>query len=255
MNYDIKQIKDDTVWLSQEAKVDEVTALRIVILEWQSRSAARILLGYTKEENISLQRAVRAADLSASAFAPPHAREGKNLADNDFDSDENRHARLLSTFLSEREHILGISFLLSASSLQDPLEPYVRKYATQKKKRTRTIPWLEIAAKKREDARASSKHSPLDPIVQAVQSLEKRIRALEIGSGWSDVGISSQQLEVAFQSSQAVEMIRILEILFVRISLLSRLVPSKSVQVWFEFAQKYSYFQFLQLVGYALIIS
>lgn len=35
--YDMKTLKDDASWLSQTTKIDEVLALRITILEWQSR--------------------------------------------------------------------------------------------------------------------------------------------------------------------------------------------------------------------------
>ena len=36
--YDINKIKEDALWLSKEAQIDEVSALRIIVLEYQSRA-------------------------------------------------------------------------------------------------------------------------------------------------------------------------------------------------------------------------
>ena len=48
--YDIGQIKEDTLWLSKETKIDEVSALRIAVLEWQTRPAVQLLRGNLVDE-------------------------------------------------------------------------------------------------------------------------------------------------------------------------------------------------------------
>lgn len=42
-SYDIKVVKDDSLWLAKEAKIDEVSALRLVVLEHQARSKEQLL--------------------------------------------------------------------------------------------------------------------------------------------------------------------------------------------------------------------
>ena len=54
-HYDISQIKTDTEWLSKELELNEVQALRVVLLEWQNRPKLHLLAGYSEAEVASLR--------------------------------------------------------------------------------------------------------------------------------------------------------------------------------------------------------
>ena len=48
--YDIKQIKENALWLSKTVKVDEVQALRLTILEWQQSTSVQLAEGDAEDE-------------------------------------------------------------------------------------------------------------------------------------------------------------------------------------------------------------
>ncbi|KAK5071875.1 hypothetical protein LTR64_004346 [Lithohypha guttulata] len=54
-HYDIPQIKADASWISQELAVNEVQALRVVLLEWQNRPRLHLRAGYSSAEIASLK--------------------------------------------------------------------------------------------------------------------------------------------------------------------------------------------------------
>jgi len=53
--YDISQIKCDASFLSTELKLDQVQALRVVLLEWQNRPLLHLQAGYSEAELASLR--------------------------------------------------------------------------------------------------------------------------------------------------------------------------------------------------------
>ncbi|PQE16945.1 hypothetical protein CJF30_00003662 [Rutstroemia sp. NJR-2017a BBW] len=65
---EIQTAKDDALWLSKEADLDEVSALRVVIEEYQSRAYAQLLGPFSEEEIISLNDAI--GDTKSTYVAP-----------------------------------------------------------------------------------------------------------------------------------------------------------------------------------------
>lgn len=247
--YDIQQLKDDSLWLSREAKIDEVSALRIVILEWQGRPAARMLAGYTEEERLSLQQAVDGTDLGASTLPQRYNTNSINGVDAAFESEDSRRARHLYLLLSERASVLAVHFIVTSASLGEPLEPEKRLYGPGEGKGSSSSPlWMEGICSKLDEAGTRRKDQEQDVIVSAIRAIEKRLECMEAGSGWPSLGDATGPLEQAFRASQLDEIYRILQLTFVRISRHERTMPAKAVQPWFQAMDKYGFFERFQPV-------
>jgi nuclear pore complex protein Nup188 len=111
--YDISTIKEDTRWLSRNAKINLVAALRIIAIEFQDRSASHLRGPLSLQDTINLQDAAGdSSNKSASrntAFDDSASSDADTLW-NKFHEPSSRRERLFATFLSEKE-----SFYIAAS--------------------------------------------------------------------------------------------------------------------------------------------
>jgi nuclear pore complex protein Nup188 len=48
-------VKEDALWLSEKAQIDETAALRVAVEECQSRAAARLITLFSEEELASIR--------------------------------------------------------------------------------------------------------------------------------------------------------------------------------------------------------
>ncbi|KAF2014773.1 hypothetical protein BU24DRAFT_392931 [Aaosphaeria arxii CBS 175.79] len=124
-HYDLEEIKADTLWLSQQAKISEYEALRLVTLEWQSRPTNQLLSGLSQEEAVSVRDAAGLANLGASTFIPNSSIITAPSAPSDvqFDSKPQRQLRLIEIYHSSRIAILRISQLLISWGAANDLRP------------------------------------------------------------------------------------------------------------------------------------
>lgn len=123
-SFDLQEIKADAQWLSEKARIDEITALRIVVLEWQNRPATRLTTTFSSEEATSLQSAAGSDNLRVSVAGPNLASILKQTAgeagSSTFDTEGNRRLRLRALYLSERSHLLKTFRKLLALSYHTP---------------------------------------------------------------------------------------------------------------------------------------
>ncbi|KAK4193602.1 nucleoporin subcomplex protein binding to Pom34-domain-containing protein [Podospora australis] len=113
--FDLKVIKQDAQWLSKNANINEVAALRIVVVEYQSRAQSHLTGPLSTQDVANIQEAAGVSDAQASSIlsllnVTTVADAESNWAE--FESEEKRRQRLLTTYLSERR-----SFLSSADAL------------------------------------------------------------------------------------------------------------------------------------------
>ncbi len=90
-HYNLDQIREDALWLSQEAAISEYVALRLVVQEWQSRPVVQLLSGLTEEEAQSVQDAAGASILGGSIVV--NAPKQNQQTDAQFDSPDQRRLR------------------------------------------------------------------------------------------------------------------------------------------------------------------
>ncbi|GME57891.1 Nucleoporin [Neofusicoccum parvum] len=243
--YNIDDIKEDTKWLSAEVNIEEVSALRIVVLEWHARPATQLLAGFTEEETLSVQDAAGGANLGSSTFLPKSSilaatasGMGQNFAA--FHSKEKRQIRILETYLSERIHILKISDLLvrlgaaaaqangsaSAAALGADAQPA----------------WVGELGKRV----FSSQKTGF--IKDGTKALQKRFQGIAAGSGWyKDVPEGNEEAEELWGQSQLAEAICILQLIFTHVDTTPDLLPSDVVVDWFEAMAGCSFCKDIQL--------
>ena len=260
--YDIVQIKADAIWLSQQATIDEESALRIVVLEWQGRPTARILRGYTEEEKISLQQAVGTTEPGASIVSPGDSTEstvanGAKNTSSAFNSQENRRGRHLRLYLLEKKHILGIIVILATTCLlRPPIAPHGRSYGLQSKK-DEHFPWLTSVGSRVFGTelginQKTRNHTHDDYVVRAVQALRMCLTTLANGSGWTTLKDWTPELEYAHQTSHLDHMVQVIQLILVRITASTHLPSSAAVKAWFEFVGDHGFFDNLQTVSGSL---
>jgi nuclear pore complex protein Nup188 len=138
-SYDVKQMKDDALWLNQVLKVDEVTALRIVILEWQSRSENKLRERSTQDASSGLPAVLRLrSSLLRSTIQSPATAEDSDK----FDSQASRRLRLLKTWCEERQFQFKCLEQVVIRTMED-----MRASADGQKEQRDDAPWSEIGPK------------------------------------------------------------------------------------------------------------
>lgn len=114
--FDLAEIKDDALYLSQFLKIHELSALRIVVQEFQSRPRDELLLGLREEEAASLSNIMGTS--SSLSMGVQILRLAKSEEEyKRFASNDGRRDRQARTCLSEREYLLRTSGLLYQLSL------------------------------------------------------------------------------------------------------------------------------------------
>jgi nuclear pore complex protein Nup188 len=118
----LPELKEDALWLSQQVKVDEVVALRVVVLEWQKRDVLNLLgrsLEVEKTVEDEFDDGYGNGDLGRSMFDQPRF-PGSEVAEGEArlmrpkpkkeDVEATRRkARLVTLFFSERAYLLATS--------------------------------------------------------------------------------------------------------------------------------------------------
>ena len=129
--YSLDTIKADARWLSKNANINEVAALRIVLVEYQSRARSHLTGPLSTQDVANIQEAAGVGDAQASAILAllNNVATAVDAATtwSDFESETRRRQRLLSTYLSERRSFLGaadalLAFLLHSRASDTPAE-------------------------------------------------------------------------------------------------------------------------------------
>ncbi|KAL0473381.1 nucleoporin subcomplex protein binding to Pom34 domain-containing protein [Neurospora intermedia] len=113
--FNIKTIKDDAIWLSTNVNISEVAALRIVVVEFQSRPQAHLVGPLSTQDIDNIQEAAGVSDAQTSnilALLNLSTVADAETTWAEFEKDASRRQRILAHYLSERR-----SFVSSAESL------------------------------------------------------------------------------------------------------------------------------------------
>ena len=252
--YDIKEIKNDVLWLSEETGIDELAALRIVVQEWQSRPTARLLLGFSEEEAVGLQDVARANGLGRSFvglqswFMPTAAADH-----DDFTLATNQRRRLIEIYLSERRYILKVcEWLLHACFQERALATTSRRKETERSK------WvIEVgeSISKPENAARGTSLTRNDRMLECIGALQTRIDDLQRGSGLFKSEGGREDVEEAWFNNYVLESIHIIGLLFLYIYSSSEITVSSVTLAWFRFASRYGFFEQFDAVGNPLRVS
>jgi len=244
--YNIQQIKDDSLWLSKETNIDEVAALRITVLEWQSRPEFKLLredLGDTAKVagNASSQVAFAASQSSLLARSSFVGRDATAT----FDTVDARRERLLEVYLSERRFIVKTCEHIVFAALCDPTSHDVNGKSTEKSGwRAKLGHDILLAWNIHGNVRDTKRNF----FICAIEAIDIRLQSLEHGSGWLKDEGSRDELEMAFARNQVLEMIHTMQIMLMLLESSTRVPRSDACLKWFRLMATFGFFEDLQPV-------
>lgn len=213
-----------------------MSALRLVVLEWQDRSKARVLEGYTEEEAMSVQQVLGDANFGASQFArSTFAHSARSDAGAKSDS-RARRARLVRIYLVERECLLGVSCILVAAGLNDSPPAPGGKGKGREQASNYGLPWLQSVLEKLTVAGQGKQKSsnPERRIQSAIDELNTAIKAWDAGVGWLADLDDGAVFSNLFRTSQMTRILLILKLLCIHVGSLQSWATASNVQSWFE---------------------
>ncbi|KAI1770412.1 nucleoporin subcomplex protein binding to Pom34-domain-containing protein [Hypoxylon cercidicola] len=122
--YDINLIKEDALWLSKNARINEVAALRVVVIEFQSRPQAQLLGPISNQDVANLREAAGAANAQTTNILP-----GINITSTldaaeiqaSFEKPDNRKRRIFQTYLDECRYYAATNDYIFTLMLQECL--------------------------------------------------------------------------------------------------------------------------------------
>ncbi|KAK1146476.1 hypothetical protein N8T08_002905 [Aspergillus melleus] len=250
-SYNLKEIKDDALWLSQKAGIDETSALRIAVLEWQNRPATRLLSGFAEEESSSLQGATGAENFRVSLAGPSFAEvlnpnAGSKNDASLFESTENRRLRLSNVYLLERGHIVKTARKLLAILLNDKTNGMFTEQAQDE----RSAQLCQLAETVFESKLSGEGWRTF--VQTCIKAIRDRLTALEGDGGWLGLAESNEAIEDMWRTTLVEETLHILQILFLLLQS-STEIPAGELQVsWLQLMRDYSFLEPLQ-VGFVCL--
>ena len=256
-HYDIEEIKDDAVWLSKETGIDELSALRVVVLEWQTRAAARLLVGFSEEEAVGLQDVARANGLGASFLGSQLSIPQAATADrNEFSLPISRQIRLIETYLAERRYILKVCEWLVCSFIEETtLATTLRTKTDGAGDANSRLSWMARAGRSILDGNGSAigiNSNKKALMLECISGLETRIDRLQQGSGYFESKGGREDFEEAWFESCILETIQIMQLLFVLSNSSTEITNSSVILAWFRFVSRYGFFEQFDVVSYLL---
>jgi len=245
--FDIKEIKENTLWLSKVTNTDEVSALRIAVLEWQARPAVQLLQGNGDEQITSRNDGGGSGKFGASLFDPGSSLLAKSApreseTNSAFEEAGARHRRLLENYLSERRCILKCSEFITSTTLCKAGGP-----DGQGQERSSWLGDIGAEVLSAWDFDQLVVRNQL--VIDAVDALRSRYQSLAKGSEWFQEEGPQEDIELAWTRSQILEMIHVMQITLNLIETSPVLVKSPAILSWFRLMKESSFFESVQPVS------
>ncbi|KAI9694625.1 MAG: hypothetical protein M1822_000241 [Bathelium mastoideum] len=244
--FDIDQLKGDALWLSNKTKIDEPSALRIAVLEWQNRPASQLLRGLSDPRNDALGKPDFGSSILLSRTTADYG-----LADAaTFASKTNVRSRLLRLYLSERTSILRIAeIMVRAYQCDDNVfgrhkEVSVGAKGTEKGGGKDWVPGLGQIIR---DNMGTPKRSF---VAKCQTAIESRLENVEKGSEY-DEQEAQFDIEEDFIAQKLTEIIHILQMMSTRLEDPEPL-DATNVKRWFELMARCQFFDGLQFTSSAV---
>lgn len=249
-DYEITEIKEDALWLSKEAEIDELSALRLVVLEYQTRSAAQLQSDFSDEERIFLQEAAGNGSVELSSTLP-RTKLAVAVSDEltaDLDSKDIRRVRALRLYLSERRYLIKCTGLFLQTALDQQNDP--AEEAEQDHGGESTALWARHVGADLLVSLGKAGRTMHDCLTDSIRSLRDKFKGLDKGSGWLKEEGGREDLEIDWLCNILVEAIHTMEIIIRILDKQNHIPSSDAVLDWFRFASTYGFFdQFEHVCG------
>ncbi|CAM1502966.1 Fc.00g077420.m01.CDS01 [Cosmosporella sp. VM-42] len=234
--FDIETIKKDAEWLSKNAKINLVAALRVVVVEHQSRSSRHLTGPLSTQDATNLQEAAGLNNGQGSAFVSDLGVASALDAEEiwaEFEKPESRQRRLFDTYLAERRYFMMAAEYALSIMLYERLPTFANVN-------------VDLAATYRLKLPSREDAEPLLPayfqvLISSMRSIESGLRAV------TDESWVTEDVEVDYFRTLLTETVHALSIAFQVIdSFEGDFAPSSAVNQWFSLMDIYGFFDAVQ---------
>ncbi len=231
-DYDLEELKKDARWLSEQVNVEELVALRCVVLEWQQRAEDQLLASLAGSGS-----AVGGSELGASMLGASTTGFGAsiigNTATNEAGREETRRRRQLQLFLEEKSHILKVAVLLVNRAA-------VRDGASTGRS------WVDdVASGLVEDMCSPTNRTAYEGFLSTcIENVEKVIRTADDSSKWPRIFTTDEAKQEMFASACFTDAASTMQLLLAILHLSpGAYIPSSSlVQAWYDLMKNVGFF-------------
>lgn len=241
--YSIAEIKEDALWLSQKTQIDEISALRVVLVECQSWAATQLLGRLSSEEIASIKEVSGNSNTSSPLSLAITTGATADGAEADFDSQESRQLRILRTYLSERRYLFRSA---ETAMCQYRIRPGQDQVIKGKGPAT-PLSWVESVG---EDVAEDFKDDAY--FLSCMSDLAGNVEKLHNGSGWYAEGNTPTELQADWEVTQIMEMTHMMGIMFHAVDSPNCIMPSILVLEWLRLAAATNFFSDLPPVSFLL---
>jgi nuclear pore complex protein Nup188 len=235
---DIESIKKDAEWLSKNAKINLVAALRIVVIEHQSRPARHLSGPLSSQDAKNLQEAAGLNNGQGSGFLSDLGSASALDAEEiwaEFEKTETRQRRLFDTYLTERRFFMMSADYANSIKLYGRLPTFANVDLDLAKTYRLTLP-------ARDDA------EPLLPtylqiLTDSMSRIESGLKAI------TDEKWVTEEVEIDWIRTLLTEAVHALSVVFQIVdSFGDEFAPSNAVNQWFSLMDVYRFFDAVQPV-------
>lgn len=236
--FDVETIKKDAEWLSKNAKINLVAALRTVVVEYQSRPARHLTGPLSSQDATNLQEAAGLNNGQGSAFLSDLGASAALDAEeiwSEFEKPETRQRRLFDIYLTERRYFMMAADYANSIKLYERLPTFAHVDLDLAK-----TYGLKLAA--RDDA---------EPLLPAyLQVLTDSMSHIESGlKSVTDEKWVTEDVELDWLRTLLTEALHALSVVFQIVdSFGDDFAPSSSVSQWFTLMEMYNFFDAVQPV-------
>ncbi|PHH87061.1 hypothetical protein CDD83_9355 [Cordyceps sp. RAO-2017] len=236
---DFKTIRSDAEWLSKNAKVNLVAALRVVAVEIQSRPFRHLTGPLASQDAANLQEAAGLQNGQGASFLSDlgilSARDSDEISA-DFDRAESRQRRLFDTFLTERRSFMMAMDYLFSVKLYDRLPVFTSVRAS-------LAPLYGFGT----PLRAKDETALLLPAYMKIVSGCMSDLEAGFGSLTDEASLLVDDVELDWLRSLLTEIIHALSVVLqISDCLGSDFPPSGAINQWFSLMDAYCFFQSIQ---------
>ncbi|KAL3953661.1 hypothetical protein ACCO45_011617 [Purpureocillium lilacinum] len=237
---DVKAVKEDAEWLSKNARVNLVAALRVAVVEFQSRASQHLTGPLSTQDATNLQEAAglqngQGGSLLADLGAAPALDSDEISAE--FAKVDSRHRRLFDTLLTERRSFMMTMDYIYSIKLYGRLPIFTATRVTK----------LATLYKLKETTRAKEEATTLLPAYLKIVSGCMGAIESGLGSLTDDKAILAEAIELEWFRSLLTEIVHALSVVFQLVDHLgSDFPPSGSINQWFSLMDTYTFFDSIQ---------
>ncbi len=255
--YDINVLKDDALWLSKNARINEVAALRVIVIEFQSRPRSQLLGPISTQDVANIREAAGVTSAHAANILPGLNLSGaRDAADiqAEFEKPESRRHRIFQTYLAERRFYSASADYIFTLMLQERL-PTSSPTDASRTIRSSFLHAFRLGPKQPQISPADTQTKTYHTLAwQNLNLLPDLVQLAQSGLGgvMEDKSVLSDELQDGWLKTLLTEMLHRMAIAFQLLDLSSDTFVSPPLALlWFSLVAK---FVFLNRIGDVCIL-